>query len=103
MPSVQLIKKRGDKLELCDDGVKHLKSLDKEFGTCVCIGPYRQGKSYLLNLLTDNLEAFKLGHTDRACTKGVWMYKKPVEVKTTDGRRMKVLFFDTEVKFKNFY
>ena len=47
-------------------------------------GPYRSGKSTLLNTWARNMEAFRVDHTTEAVTHGVWMgvmkYKKHVLV-----------------------
>jgi hypothetical protein len=90
--AVQLIRKNGKQLELCVGGLEHLKAIQSEFGTCVCVGPYSQGKSFLLNLLVGDSQAFELGHSYEGCTKGVWLHKKPVQMNGID-----VFFFDTEV------
>jgi len=38
------------------------------------VGPYRSGKSFLLNRLIGCNEAFDVGNTTFACTKGLWIY-----------------------------
>ena len=54
-------------------------------------GPYRSGKSYFISRLLDQREAFKLGHTAEACTRGIWLSTYVLEC---DG--FTVLFLDTE-------
>jgi hypothetical protein len=97
--AVQLIKKSGKRLELCPDALDHLRKIQDEFGTCVCVGPYRQGKSFLLNLLVNDKKAFQIGHSDQGCTKGVWMHKEPVKMLDSEEEEINVLFFDTEVNY----
>ena len=59
--------------------------------------PYRQGKSYLLSKLIGNTaNGFKVGHTDQACTKGLYMWSEPIPVKTPNGIKNLILL-DTEV------
>lgn len=45
---------------------------------CAVCGPYRSGKSYLLNLLLERVQGglsqFEVGSAARACTEGVWMW-----------------------------
>lgn len=45
---------------------------------CTVCGPYRTGKSYLLNLLLGRLQRggknFRVGSTSQACTEGLWMW-----------------------------
>lgn len=44
------------------------------------VGKYRTGKSYLINKLFINKpNAFQIGNTVKACTKGLWMYKDIIE------------------------
>lgn len=47
---------------------------------CVC-GKFRTGKSYLLNkaILGEN-KAFEISPTINACTKGIWIWKKPYKL-----------------------
>ena len=99
---VQLIRKNKTRLELCPEGVDALLKIDDFFSTCVCVGPYRLGKSYLLNRIMSMSDAsndvsFSIGHTDRSCTKGVWMTARPIHLTDDKGKQIKVLFFDTEV------
>lgn len=58
---------------------------------------YRTGKSYLLNrLLLDRSDGFGVGATINPCTKGLWLWSKPVEGRTPDGEKINVLIVDTE-------
>lgn len=49
----------------------------------VCVaGPYRTGKSFLLNTLVGRQEeraGFQVGGSIRACTKGIWLWGEPVK------------------------
>uniref|UniRef100_A0A8B9UXF3 GB1/RHD3-type G domain-containing protein n=1 Tax=Anas zonorhyncha TaxID=75864 RepID=A0A8B9UXF3_9AVES len=40
-------------------------------------GPYRTGKSFLMNRLAQRRSGFPLGHTVQAQTKGIWMWCLP--------------------------
>ena len=61
------------------------------------VGNYRTGKSYLLNkmLLTEK-SGFEVGETINACTKGLWIYNKPIIGVNEDGESIPVLIVDTE-------
>lgn len=61
------------------------------------VGNYRSGKSYLLNklLLAEN-NGFEVGQTINACTKGLWIYTKPITGVNEDGENIPVLIIDTE-------
>ena len=41
-------------------------------------GPYRTGKSFLANRLLNQSKGFEIGSTTQACTKGIWIWNKPV-------------------------
>ena len=56
-------------------------------------GLYRTGKSYLLNRLMGKPTGFTVGPTVKACTKGLWLWGKSIEL---DGADYHVLFLDTE-------
>jgi len=58
---------------------------------------YRTGKSYLLNrVLLDQHSGFKVGSTINACTKGLWIWNKPIIGKSETGETMDILVVDTE-------
>jgi hypothetical protein len=43
-------------------------------------GPYRTGKSFLANRLLNQSKGFEIGSTTQACTKGIWIWNKPVHL-----------------------
>jgi len=63
---------------------------------CVC-GKYRTGKSYLLNkILLNTTKGFAVGSTINACTKGLWLWKRPFKYITEDKEEFVVIVIDTE-------
>ena len=64
------------------------------------IGPYRSGKSFLLNKLSaqESREAgFAVGHKVESCTKGIWLRTKPVLLPADEqGESLTVLYLDVE-------
>ena len=60
------------------------------------LGPYRTGKSYLLNRLIglDRKAGFAVGGTINACTKGIWLWGEPIQVGDTS-----YIFLDSEGLF----
>lgn len=59
----------------------------------LCIaGPQRTGKSFLANRFLNKMEGFAIGPTTNPCTKGIWIWSKPVRLnETTD-----MIILDTE-------
>lgn len=59
-------------------------------------GKYRTGKSYILNrVLLGQSSGFEVGPTINACTKGLWMWPKLVEIEH-QGKIKKCIIIDTE-------
>ena len=60
-------------------------------------GKYRTGKSYLLNkiILNHQGSGFKVGPTVNACTKGLVVWNKPIEI-THKNETLKVIVIDSE-------
>ena len=79
--AMKLIVKKDNKLEINNEGLNMLRSIDNYLAICVCIGPYRQGKSFLLNQIAGSSNEFQVGHKDDACTEGVWINKHSFEKK----------------------
>ena len=66
--------------EINEDGRQFLQNLKGPIGVVAVAGMYRTGKSYLLNrMLLDRNDGFGVGPTINPCTKGVWMWSKPVD------------------------
>ena len=58
---------------------------------------YRTGKSYLLNrMLLNRQKGFSVGPTVNPCTKGLWIWSKPIYGTGEDGKRLPLLLIDTE-------
>ena len=74
-----------------------LKSIEGPLGVCSVAGMYRTGKSYLLNrMLLDRSNGFGVGPTINPCTKGLWIWARPVPGTSPDGEPLSVLVIDTE-------
>ena len=55
------------------------------------------GKSYLLNrMLLNRSNGFSVGPTINPCTKGLWIWPKPLSGFSSDGTPLNVLIIDTE-------
>jgi hypothetical protein len=83
--------------ELNEEGRELLAQINGPIGIIAVAGMYRTGKSYLLNrMLLDRSNGFGVGPTINPCTKGVWMWGKPVQGFTPEGDPINVLIMDTE-------
>ena len=80
-----------DTLVPCDTALELLETITKPVAVLSIAGPTRTGKSYILSRLLGDPEAFELGHTARACTKGIWMSTSVLEC-----HEYCVLLLDTE-------
>ncbi|CAE8601618.1 unnamed protein product, partial [Polarella glacialis] len=102
---LQLVKvsRRGSSwhFEVGEDAARVLEAAagGRPLSVCTVCGPYRTGKSYLLNLLLGrNVHAaghsqFRVGSTTRACTEGIWMWGAG-DAPGADGTSL--LFLDCE-------
>ena len=77
-----------------------LRALRGPVAPVVVIGPYRSGKSFLLNQLLGVPcdEGFGVGHTRKTETKGVWMWSEPTVVMSSAPGKppTSVVYVDTE-------
>ncbi|GBF97040.1 hypothetical protein Rsub_09513 [Raphidocelis subcapitata] len=86
-------------LKLADEGVQLLRSFQGPVAPVVVIGPYRSGKSFLLNQLLGVScgVGFGVGHTRDTQTKGIWLWGEGQEApEEGGGGNRTVLFVDTE-------
>lgn len=76
-----------------------LMNITEPVGVIAVAGKYRTGKSFLLNRILLNKKqtgGFGVGPTINPCTKGLWIWNRPVEVDKPNGEKMKVLIIDSE-------
>jgi polynucleotide 5'-kinase involved in rRNA processing len=52
---IQLIKFKGDKFELNSEALEIINSIEEDLVVVAIVGKARTGKSYLMNLLLDNI------------------------------------------------
>ncbi|EFJ35720.1 hypothetical protein SELMODRAFT_438593 [Selaginella moellendorffii] len=85
------------KLAISKQGLELISSIKNPISVVAVIGPYRSGKSFLLNQLlslTCN-EGFGVGHLRDTQTRGIWLWGEPMEL-TIGNSVTSVLFMDTE-------
>ncbi|VAI23739.1 unnamed protein product [Triticum turgidum subsp. durum] len=85
------------KLRLSKQGLEAIQRINTPIAAVSVIGPYRSGKSFLLNQLLSLScdKGFGVGHMRDTKTKGIWIWGTPVEV-YVDGSKVSVLYLDTE-------
>lgn len=60
-------------------------------------GAYRTGKSYLLNrVILNTNKGFGVGSTINACTKGIWIWGRPLKTQSADNRIVNMIIMDSE-------
>ncbi|KAK9868066.1 hypothetical protein WJX84_001038 [Apatococcus fuscideae] len=86
------------RLQLDQEGLSALRSITTPVVPVVVIGPYRSGKSFLLNQLlgVGCDEGFGVGHTRSTQTKGVWVWGQPTPLRLPSGQDLSLVFIDTE-------
>ncbi|KAL5792838.1 hypothetical protein ACOSP7_001432 [Xanthoceras sorbifolium] len=85
------------KLRLAREGLETISRITTPIASVAVIGPYRSGKSFLLNQLLSLScdEGFGVGHMRDTKTKGIWVWGAPV-VLDIDGVKTSVFYLDTE-------
>ncbi|KAJ8424171.1 hypothetical protein Cgig2_013507 [Carnegiea gigantea] len=85
------------RLRLSREGLEAIQRINSPIAAVAVIGPYRSGKSFLLNQLLSLScnEGFGVGHMRDTKTKGIWVWGTPIEV-NVDGIKTSVLYLDTE-------
>ena len=79
--------------EITTEGISFLSSLKNQTIAVLSVtGPYRSGKSFLANLIMNNMGGFKVGATINACTKGLWVWGRPISI---PGNK-KLIILDSE-------
>jgi Guanylate-binding protein, N-terminal domain len=99
------------KFELNPEAQTLVRKIQGPIGVLAVAGMYRTGKSYMLNRVFLNLNnnkskaemeqmeheiGFNVGPTINPCTKGLWMWGKPLLGYTEEGEKVNVIVIDTE-------
>ncbi|KAK3277670.1 hypothetical protein CYMTET_14335, partial [Cymbomonas tetramitiformis] len=85
------------KLAVSHEGLDALRLITTPVAPIIVIGPYRSGKSFLLNQLLGVScgEGFGVGHQRDTKTKGLWVWGEGKEV-VMGGKRISLIYIDTE-------
>ena len=83
---------------MCDEAKQFLCALKAPVALASIVGKYRTGKSLLVNRMLLDIKGggFPVGATVNSCTKGLWIWNKPLLCKQGDGQEMQLLIIDTE-------
>ena len=85
------------KLEVNSEALEILNNIEKPLAVVGVAGMYRTGKSYLLNrVILNKNSGFGVGPTINPCTKGIWMWGRPLKGQTADGEIVNVIVLDSE-------
>ncbi|XP_058209123.1 uncharacterized protein LOC131322037 [Rhododendron vialii] len=84
-------------LRITKEGLEAIQKITTPIAAVAVIGPYRSGKSFLLNQLLSLScsEGFGVGHMRDTKTKGIWVWGTPVEM-VINGVNISVFYLDTE-------
>lgn len=85
------------KLRLSREGLEAIEKITNPIAAVAVIGPYRSGKSFLLNQLLSLscYEGFGVGHMRDTKTKGIWVWGTPIDL-DINGVKTSVFYLDTE-------
>lgn len=72
-------------VECGQEALACLRSIKTPVGVIAVTGRARTGKSYILNQLLGQSTGFKLAHSHRPCTKGLWIWSQPFQRVGPDG------------------
>lgn len=87
-----------EKFRLMDEAKAFLMQLKGPIAIAAIVGRYRTGKSLLVNRMLLDLagNGFQVGSTVNSCTKGLWLWDKPLRCKNAEGQEVNLLIVDTE-------
>jgi hypothetical protein len=85
------------KFRVCEEAKELLQTIKAPMALASIVGKYRTGKSLLVNrMLLDLKGGFSVGATVNSCTKGLWIWSKPLICKRPNGSELQLLIIDTE-------
>lgn len=95
--AIPLITFTENKFHINPEAIEILKAIEAPMSIIGVAGAYRSGKSYLLNRVILNQDkGFGVGSTINACTKGIWMWARPIKAQTEDNTLVNMVVIDSE-------
>ncbi len=86
------------RFNFCEEAEEMIKNLKAPIGIISVVGKIKSGKSYLLNKLILDLadDGFAVGSNVDPCTKGLWIWNRPLRRKLPCGRILNILIIDSQ-------
>lgn len=72
-------------VHLTPEAAACLRSIRTPVGVIAVCGRARTGKSYILNQLLGSCTGFRVAHSHKPCTKGLWIWSQPFKQIGPDG------------------
>ena len=95
--AIPLITFTENKFQINPEAIEILKAIEAPMSIIGVAGAYRSGKSYLLNRVILNQDkGFGVGSTINACTKGIWMWARPIKAQTEENTLVNMVVIDSE-------
>lgn len=80
-----------------EEALEYIAGVPGPIGVVGVAGMYRTGKSYLLNqMLLNRSDGFGIGPTVNPCTKGLWIWGRPLLGQSQDGENINIFVIDSE-------
>ena len=84
-------------MQLSTEAATVIKSLTSPIGIISIVGKIKTGKSFLLNRLILDMEGgFSVGSNVDPCTKGLWIWNRPLRRRLPSGKVLNILVIDTQ-------
>ena len=94
---IQLISTNNNKFVLNNNALHLIENINGPIGVISVVGPYRTGKSFIMNRLLGRSNGFACGETYDSTTRGIWLWDTIETKYDNDDNLVNMLFLDTEV------
>lgn len=85
------------KISVNEQAIRILSEVPKPIAVLGIAGSYRSGKSFFLNrVLLNRKKGFLVGNQILPCTKGIWMWGRPLPGVSASGEPVNIIVIDSE-------